>query len=286
MVYQGDAGAALCRPVAYGAGMRPSTFASWGVRHARAGLVSAVCAAAAFVAPGMVQARENRCARAEASAIPDIKALPTLARKIGTGETIRIIALGSSSTEGTPDLAKDAVFPAVLGRELERETNTRIEVINKGKGGENIYNMVARLERDVLSQKPDLVVWQLGSNDVLQMDGVEGPIARMQQALDDLRVRDLPVVLVDLQAGPMIEKDRDSPVMQAAIEKAAQRSGVMHFHRLALMKRLVETKTAEMPELVGADGLHMTELAHYCTGRLLARQIARASLIRRAEAFR
>ncbi|MCA0407228.1 MAG: hypothetical protein LCH39_13885, partial [Proteobacteria bacterium] len=72
----------------------------------------------------------------------------------------------------------------------------------------------------------------------------------------------------------------------AAIEKAGQRSGVMHFHRLALMKRLVETKTAEMPDLISSDGLHMTELAHFCTGSLLARQIARASQMRRAEAFR
>ncbi|MCA0406077.1 MAG: SGNH/GDSL hydrolase family protein, partial [Proteobacteria bacterium] len=227
--------------------------ASASVLRARALLLS--CAVSVIAMTCGALARDGRCARAEASAIPEVKALPTLARKIGAGEAIRIVAIGSSSTEGTPDLAKDAVFPAVLAKELARETNARVEMINKGKGGENIYNMVARLERDVLAQKPDLVVWQLGSNDVLQMDGVEGPIARMQQALDDLRARDLPVVLVDLQAGPMIEKDRDAPVMQAAIEKAGQRSGVMHFHRLALMKRLVETKTAEMPDLISSDGL-------------------------------
>jgi acyl-CoA thioesterase I len=58
---------------------------------------------------------------------------------------------------------------------------------------------------------------------------------------------------------------------------------VLHFHRQALMNRLVETHTAEMPELVAKDGLHMTALAHFCTGQLLARQIARASLMRRAE---
>lgn len=246
----------------------------------RAALV--LCAGAVLGAhPGL--AREQRCARAEASAIPDIKALPTLARKIGAGETIRIVAIGSSSTEGTPDLPKDDVFPAVLGRELQREAHTRVEVINKGKGGENIYNMVARLEKDVLEQKPDLVVWQLGSNDVLQMDGVTGPIARMHQALDDLRARDLPVVLVDLQAGPMIEGDRDTPVMQDAIARAGQRAGVMHFHRQALMKRLVETKVAALPDLISQDGLHMTQLAHFCTGQLLARQIARAGMPARTQ---
>lgn len=230
-----------------------------------------------------LRAEERRCARAEAQAMPEIKALPRLTRKISAGESIRIVAIGSSSTEGTPDIARDAIYPAVLGRELSRELLTPVEVINKGKGGETIYNMVARLERDVVAQRPDLVVWQLGANDVLQMDGVSGPIAEMKVALDTLRKIDMPVVLVDLQAAPMMDKDKDTPVMQAAIEQAGTRAGVMHFHRQALMKRLVETRAAEMPDLVGQDGVHMTALGHFCTGKLLARHIARASLLRQAD---
>jgi acyl-CoA thioesterase-1 len=238
---------------------------------------------AVVMAAAPPHAEERRCARAENSAMPDIKALPRLARKIASGESIRIVAFGSSSTEGTPDIPRDAIFPAVLGRELARELLTPVEVINKGKGGENIYNMVARIERDVVSQRPDLVVWQLGANDVLQMDGVAGPIAQMQVALDAFGKLGMPVVLVDLQAAPMMDKDKDTPVMQAAIEQAGTRTGVLHFHRQALMKRLIETHTVEMPELVGQDGLHMTALGHFCTGQLLARQIARASFMRRAE---
>ncbi len=236
-----------------------------------------VCFGAALFccSPG-ASAGEGRCARAEAEAIPENKVLPALARKIGAGEPLRIVALGSSSTEGTPDIPKDALFPAVLGRELAQETNARVEVINKGKGGENIYAMVARLERDVLAQNPDLVVWQLGVNDVIQMDGIDGPITRMQEALDELRRRGLPVVLVDLQAGPVVDSRSATPAMQAAIERAGRGAGVLHFHRQALMRRMVEVKAADMPELVGKDGLHMTVLAHFCTGQLLARQIAKA----------
>jgi acyl-CoA thioesterase I len=105
----------------------------------------------------------------------------------------------------------------------------------------------------------------------------------MQVALDQFRRLDVPVVLVDLQAAPMMDRDKDTPVMQAAIEKAGTRTGVLHFHRQALMNRLVETHTVEMPDLVAKDGLHMTALGHFCTGQLLARQIARASLMRRGE---
>jgi acyl-CoA thioesterase I len=238
----------------------------------------------ALVLAGAAQAEDGRCSKGEATAMPDLKALPSLARKIGDGTAIRIVALGSSSTEGTPDIAKDAIFPAVMQRELSRELLTPVEVINKGKGGETIPRMVERMERDVFALKPDVVVWQLGVNDVLQMDGVERPIALMREALESFRKHDVPVVLVDLQTAPMVDNDKDTPVMQAAISEAGRRSGVLHFHRKALMNRLVETQTVAMPELLSKDGLHMTTLAHFCTGKLLARQIARAGLMRRAEA--
>lgn len=229
-----------------------------------------------FLTP--VAAMEKRCARAEAAVGLD-KNLPSLAQKIHSGESIRIVALGSSSTEGTPDMPREQIFASVLGRELARQVLTPVEVVNKGKGGETIPKMVDRLQRDVLNLKPDLLVWQLGVNDVLQMDGVDDPIARMKAALAELRAHEVPVVLVDLQASPMVDRDRDTPVMQDAIGDAGKRQGVIHFHRQAFMKRMVELREAAPADLVQPDGLHMTQLGHFCTGRLLANQIARSSLM-------
>jgi len=225
-------------------------------------------------------AMEKRCAKAEA-VIGMEKSLPSLARKIHSGEPIRIVALGSSSTEGTPDMPREQIFASVLGRELAKQVLTPVEVVNKGKGGETIPKMVDRLRRDVLSLKPDLLVWQLGVNDVLQMDGVDDPIARMNIALAELRAHEVPVVLVDLQASPMVDRDQDTPAMQGAIEDAGQRQGILHFHRQAFMKRMVEVREAVPTDLVQPDGLHMTQLGHFCTGRLLANQIARSSLMKR-----
>jgi len=231
-----------------------------------------------FLAPAA--AMEKRCAKAE-SVIGMEKSLPSLAQKIHSGEVIRIVALGSSSTEGTPDMPREQIFASVLGRELAKQMLTPVEVVNKGKGGETIPKMVERLQRDVLNLKPDLLVWQLGVNDVLQMDGVDDPITRMKAALAELRAHEVPVVLVDLQASPMVDRDKDTPVMQDAIEDAGQRQGVLHFHRQAFMKRMVEMREAAPTDLVQQDGLHMTQLGHFCTGRLLANQIARSSLMKR-----
>lgn len=235
-----------------------------------AGLLVASVSAAAL-------AMEKRCAKA-AAVTGMSKHFPDLSAKIRAGEAIRIVALGSSSTEGTGHLPKSEIYASVLERELSRELLVPVEIINKGKGGEDILKMVARIERDVLAFKPDLLVWQLGVNDVLQMDGVEGVLPAMKTALDAFRKQGLPVVLLDLQAAPMVDRDKDTPVMQAAIEEAAKRPGVMQFHRLAFMRRMIETREADMGDLVLGDGLHMSKLGHFCTGKLLAQQIARSGL--------
>lgn len=236
----------------------------------------ALLAAATAMASVSAQAGD-RCDKAKMVAGAE-KRIPALESKIDLGGSIRIVALGSSSVEGTPDMPRDQLFASVMERELARQMLTPVEVVNKGKGGETIPKMVERIERDVLRLKPDLVVWQLGVNDVLQMDGVEDPIARMEAALETFRKAELPVVLVDLQVSPMVDRDKDTPRMQAAITEAGRKPGVLHFHRQAIMKRLIETKEARQDELVQPDGLHMTSLAHFCTGKLLASQIAGSSL--------
>ncbi len=226
-------------------------------------------------------ANEPRCNKARHVAGFE-KPLPTLETRLEAGETIRIVALGSSSTEGTPNLSKKEIYPAVLERVLAREVLNPVEILNRGKGGETIAHMLARLDRDVIAEKPDLVIWQLGVNDVLSMDGVESAIADMRVALQRLKEQRIPVVLMDLQVAPMVDSDKDTPVMQAAIAEAARAEGVLHFHRYEIMKNLVSTQAAAMDDLVMGDGLHMTAFGHLCTGTLLAQQIAKSSLMRLA----
>ena len=208
--------------------------------------------------------------------------MPQLAERVREGAPIRIVALGSSSTEGTSEASKAWVYPAVLGARLSKELLTPVDVINKGKGGDTIPRMLERLERDVLDLRPDLVVWQLGVNDVLASNDVGPAIGGMVEGLRRLRERGVPVVLVDLQSAPMVDNDADTPRMQAAIDEAARREGVQRFRRYDVMRALVKERVATADELVMADGLHMTRLGHQCTGQLLAEQIAQASLIKRA----
>lgn len=189
-----------------------------------------------------------------------------------------IVAVGSSSTEGITANARHKLYPAVMQSALQRLwPDADIQVLNKGKGGETMRQTLARFETDVLALKPSLVVWQLGVNDVLQHDGLQGRREEIQAGLKRLTDQGLPVILLDLQYAPAVLRDPDSLPMQAIIDEEARkgpRGRVLHFKRFAVMKHLAEQHKVPESAMTVGDGLHMTDDMHACLGTLLADMIA------------
>jgi acyl-CoA thioesterase-1 len=93
--------------------------------------------------------------------------LPNTARAIRRGEALVIVAIGSSSTQGVGASDQAHTYPALLAEELRRRwPRLAVTVVNKG-GGETADLMLARFTRDVLPYRPQLVIWQTGSNSVV-----------------------------------------------------------------------------------------------------------------------
>jgi lysophospholipase L1-like esterase len=81
------------------------------------------------------------------------------------GRSVRILALGDSITRGArPGVGPNVAFPAQLEAAL-RNKGVRASVHGVGIGSERTDLALARLERDVLSQRPDLVTVMYGTND-------------------------------------------------------------------------------------------------------------------------
>ena len=81
-------------------------------------------------------------------------------------ERVRIVAIGSSTTAGEGGIKP---YPPRLKSFLEEKyPNARITVANKGKGGEEAPAELKRFDKDVIAEKPDLVIWQVGTNAVWQ----------------------------------------------------------------------------------------------------------------------
>lgn len=199
--------------------------------------------------------------------------LPRTTAHLNAGEPVRIIAIGSSSTTGLWMLSPSATYPEVMRRELARPRATaRIEVINSGRVGEPVTVSIARFGRDVLALKPDLVIWQLGINDVAWGGRAEGLKEQGTEDVRALKAGGADVVLMDLQYAPVGLASSHHGVMQAIIAELARQERVGLFSRFALMRRSIE---AGLPAgaLVSWDGLHNSTAGYDCVGRALARAV-------------
>jgi lysophospholipase L1-like esterase len=198
-------------------------------------------------------------------------------------QNMTIVAVGSSSTEGVAANSRDKVYPAALQTALSRLwPAAEVKVLNRGKGGETMEETIGRFERDVVAARPALVIWQLGVNDVLRQDGVEGRRELIQAGLRIFTDRGIPVVLLDLQYAPVVIRDADALPMQGLIDEAARtgpRGRVFHFRRFAAMKQLAESEHVPTREMTERDDLHMTDAMHLCVGQLLAEMIAAKPMV-------
>lgn len=60
-----------------------------------------------------------------------------------------------------------------------------IEIINKGIGGNNTNDLISRIEKDVISEKPDIVIMMVGTNDMFWLPK-RLPYAQYASNLDTL----------------------------------------------------------------------------------------------------
>src|SRR3954466_5041012 len=87
--------------------------------------------------------------------------LPHCARLIVRGGPLSIVALGSSSTAGAYASTPATTYPARLEIELRsRFPNHAITVLNRGENGEDVAENLARFDKCVSVEHPDLVLWQ------------------------------------------------------------------------------------------------------------------------------
>jgi acyl-CoA thioesterase I len=165
----------------------------------------------------------------------------------------------------------------VMRRELSRLwPNARVEVVNSGRIGETIRGSIARFDRDVLAYVPDLVVWQLGTNDVARGGRADGLKDRVLAGVGKLKAAAVDVILMDLQYAPLVLASSQHGIMETIIAEVAREEGVGLFPRFELMRRSIDAGLSRRA-LVAWDGLHNSAAGYDCVGRALARTIAAAS---------
>ena len=201
--------------------------------------------------------------------------LPHVAGRLIAGQPVVIVAFGSSSTQGFGSSAPEFTYPNRLAAQLKRHyPSADITVINAGVGGETAPDMMKRLQSAVLDRKPDLVIWQVGTNAVLRgLDPgetaklVQDGVARIQGAGSD-------IVLVDPQYSPQVYKHGESASrMVRLLGRVAALRHIGIFPRFKVMRDWHERQDLPVDSFVIADGLHMNDWGYACFAQLLGDDI-------------
>ncbi|MCK8783564.1 SGNH/GDSL hydrolase family protein [Roseomonas sp. NAR14] len=208
-------------------------------------------------------------------------ALPRVAARLRQGAPLRVVAFGSSSTEGSGASAPDRTYPSRLAQDLSAWVRERgaageaVEVLNRGRGGDDAEAMARRLERDVLAERPDLVIWQTGSNDPITGVPPERFAALTRQGILAMRAAGIDVMVMDQQWCPRLEGVRDAAAYREALRGVAAELGVPVIRRAALMRGWAAAGVLTPAQMIGPDGFHMTDAGYARLAEAVAAQVLR-----------
>ncbi|WP_201862801.1 SGNH/GDSL hydrolase family protein [Microvirga soli] len=194
-----------------------------------------------------------------------------LASRLKKSEPVRILAIGSSSTQGIGASSPAFSYPVQLQADLTRIWKGTVVIENAGIGGETIPETVARLEAALLkADKPDLVIWQVGTNDAV-MGGDEGQFSDfLRQGIDAAQEVGVEVLLVDQQYFPAIKDLGRYERFVRLVGTAGAAEQVPVFSRYRLMKAWGERSPDVLGSMLSSDGFHMGDRGYDCLAHLLA----------------
>jgi acyl-CoA thioesterase I len=188
---------------------------------------------------------------------------------------LRILAIGSSSTLGIGASLPSRAYPAQLAADLGSQWGIATEVRNAGVGGEMGSLTLVRLRTELASYRPDLVIWQVGTNDALTSVDIANFRAELEAGIAQARAQNIPMILVDPQFCRNAKNPARFEQFAAAVDDAGAKSHVPVFSRFAMMKAWAEQSPATLRASMSPDGLHMSDQGYACFASALAEDIAR-----------
>lgn len=220
-------------------------------------------------------------ARAEGQDCPALapfvlKGAPFRLHAMTAGKPFSILAIGSSSTQGIGASSPGHAYPAQLVTELWSHDGVKAVAFNAGIGGETSDQTLTRLKAAMQTQSPDLVIWQVGTNDALVGVAEAKFRAILDAGIDAVEARKAPLILIDPQVPASLAHDDAYAEYVRVIEEESALRHVPVVSRYTMMKSLEASDPTAWKSLLSADGLHMNDLGYSCLARSLAAPIARS----------
>jgi acyl-CoA thioesterase-1 len=220
---------------------------------------------AQFASPGVLAAVPAHASTRDALRMQLLR----LSQSLASTHTARVLAIGSSSTVGVGASSPSRTYVARLDTDLENALKgTDFQMIGHGVSGEVAQGAADRMKREVEDAKPDLVIWQVGTNDALRHVAIDGFKNCLKKTLAWLKGQSVDVILINPQYGDALIKDAYYEEVVAAIADVARESEVLLVDRFDAMRKLQRESGDRF--YLSADNLHMNDEGY----RRLAEQLA------------
>jgi acyl-CoA thioesterase-1 len=204
--------------------------------------------------------------------------LTRVSRHLESDRAIKIVAIGSSSTAGAGASSPEASYPSRLEAELTQHFLWQdTTVLNRGTNGEEVGDMLARFDTSVIAEKPDLVIWQMGTNSVLRDHPIDPKATLLHEGLARLKAIHADVILLDPQYTPKVIAKPEIDGMVAQISATAKEQNVDLFRRFAMMRHWYQADHMPFDAFASPDGLHMNDWSYACLAKWLGTAIVEAA---------
>jgi acyl-CoA thioesterase-1 len=209
----------------------------------------------------------KECGEANAGETP----LPNSAAALQARKQVKIMAIGASSTavlgwrrEGKPPLLEQMLERSVKGLD--------IEIINRGFSGELAQAAGARIKVEVALNHPDVVLWQVGTNDALAQVAVEEFEASVRETVRWLKAHNIDIILVGLHYMKQLATDAHYQAIRESLNRIAQQEHVLRIRRYEAGEILARTlREPGRPEPIDFG---LSETGYNCMAQYVARAIA------------
>jgi lysophospholipase L1-like esterase len=231
--------------------------------HSRAEAQSAPSASLPVPAP------YSRDCQIGSTAIVEESPLQHVTAALQSRKQLKILAIGASPimsrrvTGGHGETMRQLLKQAVQGLD--------VVMINRGVSGELSAQAAARIKNEVALTEPDLVLWQVGTNDALAYVPLDEFETTIVDTLSWLKEHKVDVVLVGLQYVDQMALDDNYKAVRDLLRKIAAKENVMIVRRYEAQQFLARTES-------GGGGLvpdefQRTEAGYVCLAQYMARAI-------------
>jgi acyl-CoA thioesterase-1 len=195
--------------------------------------------------------------------------LDTVRAALDEKRPVKVLTLGSTamSALGT----SSASYPAWLEHELERLLpGSNFVMEHRATSGEGMEDASDRIKGIVAEVEPDLVIWKVGTPEMLARVDAEEFGRSLDETVKWLKEHAIDVVLVDPQYTARLADDPSYEHVVASVEAVARADAVPLVFRSKAVRYLTEQRSN-----AGQNSFQLNELGYRC----MAQHVMRAVLL-------